>query len=74
MLFTKVTNQQKAKSQSCNILQKYSVLISAKAYKLKMEKVPKKKAIEKGCKICIERVARNKIKNELKAHRVIVRK
>ena len=74
LLSTKVTNQQKAKSQSCNILQKHGVLTSAEAHKLKVEKAAKKEAIEKKCKIYIERVAKNKIKNELKAHGVIARR
>ena len=42
LLSTEVANQQKAKSRSCNILQKHGILIGANAYTLKAEKSTKK--------------------------------
>jgi len=47
LLSTKVANQQKAKSRSCNVLQKHGVLTGADACRMKMEKAAKIEA-EKG--------------------------
>jgi len=74
LLFTKVANQQKAKSQSCNILQKHSVLIGANACRIKVEKAAKTEADKEKRRQYIERVAKNRIRNELKARGVLARR
>ena len=71
LLSTKVANQQKAKSRSCNILQKHSVLIGADARRMKAEKAAKKEADEEKRRQYIKRVAKNRIRNELKARGVL---
>ena len=70
-LSTKVANQQKAKSRSHHVLQKHGVLTGAAAKVRKAERQAKEEADNTKRKVYIERVAWNKIKNELKAHGVI---
>jgi hypothetical protein len=74
LLSTKVANQQKAKSRNRNILQKHGVLTGADARRMKAEKAAKKEANKEKHKQYVERVARNKIKNELKARGVLARR
>ena len=74
LLSTKVANQQKAKSRSCNVLQKHGVLTGADARRMKMEKAAKIEAEKEKHRQYIERVARNKIRNELRAHGVLARR
>src|SRR5436190_17082476 len=74
LLSTKVANQQKAKSRSRNILQKHSVLTGADAHRMKAEKAAKTEANKEKCRQYIERVVKNKIRNELKARGVLARR
>src|SRR5438045_4194879 len=71
LLSTKVANQQKAKLRSHNILQNHSILTGADACRMKAEKVAKEEAEKEKHRQYIERVAKNKIKRELKAHGVL---
>jgi DDE superfamily endonuclease len=73
-LSTKVSNQQKAKSRNRHVLQKHGALTGASAKVRKAEKREKEEADSIKRKLFIERVARNKIKNELKARGVLARR
>ena len=74
LLSTKVANQQKAKSRSRNILQKHGVLTGADARRMKAEKAAKTEANKEKRRQYIERVVKNKIRNELKARGVLARR
>ena len=73
-LSTKVSNQQKAKSQNHHVLQKHGALTGASARIQKAEKKEKEDADNAKQRLFIERVAQNKIKNELKACGVVAQK
>ena len=73
-LSTKVSNQQKAKSRSRQVLQKHGVLTGAAAKVRKAEKKLKEEADNTRQRLFIKRVTQNKIKNELKARGVIARR
>ena len=73
-LSTKVSNQQKAKSQSRNVLQKHSVLTGTDAKVRKAEKQAKEEVNQLKQRLYLVRITRNRIKNELKARGVIARK
>jgi hypothetical protein len=73
-LSTKVSNQQKAKSRSRNVLQKHGVLTGKDAKVRKAQKQAKEEADQLRRKHYLERITRNKIKNELKARGVVARK
>jgi hypothetical protein len=73
-LSTKVANQQKAKSRNRHVLQKHGVLTGRDAKVRKAQKQVKEEADQLRRRLYLERITRNKIKNELKARGVIARK
>jgi hypothetical protein len=73
-LATKVQNQQKAKYQNCNILQKHGVLTAEEAWTKKTANNTKQKAILEKKKATLVRITRNRIKNDLKACGIIARR
>jgi hypothetical protein len=73
-LATKVQNQQKAKYWSCNVLQKNGVLTAEEAWAKKEANEAKRKAIFNKKKATLVRIARNKIKNNLKARGIAARR
>ena len=73
-LATKVQNQQKAKYRNRNVLQKHGVLTAEEAWAKKAANDAKRKAILEKKKATLIRIARNRIKNNLKACGVIARR
>jgi hypothetical protein len=73
-LATKVQNQQKAKYQNRNVLQKNGVLTAEDAWAKKEANRAKRQAILNKRRATLIRITRNKIKNELKTRGVAARK
>jgi hypothetical protein len=73
-LATKVQNQQKAKYQNRNVLQKNGVLTAEDAWAKKEANRAKRQAILDKRRATLIRITRNKIKNELKTRGVAARK
>jgi hypothetical protein len=73
-LATKVQNQQKAKYQNRNVLQKNGVLTAEDAWAKKEANRAKRQAILDKRRATLIQITRNKIKNELKTRGVAARK